>query len=415
MRKKYGKQLLGTSLALVLSVGGAFTALALPSEAPGDQEFTEAYQRLQDNQMDYDELEDLIKNYYEPIKKGYEATTNTYNKDMADITSTMFEAAREMDEAADDLEDAVKSGQVSPDDIEGVMTDAYTNRYIAKAYRSGAQSMGLSIGKSTREDSKGMKALQRNVNQIVYSLQTAMNGYEQLMVNRDVAAKGVEIAETARDIQRTMQAQGLAVDADVISAAASMTSARSQLEALDTQAGSIKKTLCLFTGWGADGDPVIGTVPSADVAAIASIDVNADKEKAVNNNYNLISLRGTKGGNMGQIEKAMTKNTTQARNKMETVEYNEATVRSDIQTLYDTILEKKVSFDSESTAWQAAQYTWQAAQIQYGNGSLSRIGYMQQELAYLQARAAYRTADLNLQQAMNDYDWAVKGLSVSIS
>ena len=331
---------------------------------------------------------------------------------MADISSTMFEAAREMEEAADDIEDAVKSGQVEAEKIQDEMEKVYTNRGYAKQYRRVAQSMGMSIGTSTRDDSKGMKSLQRQVNQIVYSLQLAMNGYEQLMVNRDAAAKGVEIAETAKSIQQTMQAQGLAVDADVISAAASLTSAKSQLEALDTQAASLKKTLCQFTGWGPEGDPVIGTVPSADVAAIASIDVNADKEKAVNNNYSLISLRGTQGGDMSQIEKVMTKSTTQARNKMRSVEYNEDSVRSNIQTLYDTILEKKVTFDSASTAWQAAQNTWQAAQIQHGNGSLSKIGFMQQEFQYLQARAAYRSADLNLQQAMQDYNWAVAGLTV---
>ena len=86
-----------------------------------------------------------------------------------------------------------------------------------------------------------------------------------------------------------------------------------------------------------------------------------------------------------------------------------------IQTLYDTILEKKVEYDSATTAWQAAQNTWQAAQIQYGTGSLSQIAYMQQELAYLQARAGFRSADLNLQQAMQNYTWAVKGLDVSAS
>ena len=395
MMKIYSRYLLGASMALILSASGPFTALALPAPAP-DAEFTEAYARLQDNQMDYDELEDLIKNYYEPIKKGYDAATNTYTKEMADISSTMFEAAREMEEAADDIEDAVKSGQVEAEKIQDEMEKVYTNRGYAKQYRRVAQSMGMSIGTSTRDD----------------SLPLAMNGYEQLMVNRDAAAKGVEIAETAKSIQQTMQAQGLAVDADVISAAASLTSAKSQLEALDTQAASLKKTLCQFTGWGPEGDPVIGTVPSADVAAIASIDVNADKEKAVNNNYSLISLRGTQGGDMSQIEKVMTKSTTQARNKMRSVEYNEDSVRSNIQTLYDTILEKKVTFDSASTAWQAAQNTWQAAQIQHGNGSLSKIGFMQQEFQYLQARAAYRSADLNLQQAMQDYNWAVAGLTV---
>lgn len=412
MNKRHGKQVLSASLALILSAGGAFPAMALPQASPEDPQFTEAYQRLYDNQMDYDELEDLVKNFYGPVKAGYDAYYNAYEEDQATVVNSAFEAAREMEEAADDLEDALKSGQMSYAEAIG---DLMTAKGTAKVYRKMANSMGYSMRLATREDSKNLKSMQRNVNKIVYSLQSAMNGYEQIMANRDVAAKGVEIAQTAKDIQQTMQAQGLAVDADVISAAASLTSARSQLEALDTQADSIKKTLCLLTGWGPQGDPVIGTVPSADINAIAAIDVNADKEKAVNNNYDLISLRGTKAGNMDQIEQAMTKNTTHARNKMETVVYSEASVRSDIQTLYDTILEKKVLFDSAATAWQAAQITWQAARIQYGNGSLSRIGYMQQELAFLQAKAAYRTADLNLQQAMQDYSWAVKGLSVSVN
>ena len=119
-------------------------------------------------------------------------------------------------------------------------------------------------------------------------------------------------------------------------------------------------------------------------------------------------MRGAKGGGMDQIEQIISKNTTQTKNKVRNVAYSEDLVRSNIQTLYDTILEKKVEYDSAATAWQAAQ-------IQYGTGSLSQIAYMQQELAYLQARAGFRSADLNLQQAMQNYTWAVKGLDVSAS
>lgn len=411
MKNRHKKSLAATSLALVISASGAVTSLALPQAAP-DQEFTEAYQRLYDNQMDYDELEDLVKNFYPPIKNTYDTYYDTYEDEQAGIVNSMFEAAREMDEAADDLEDAINSGAVS---AANGMADLMKAKATAKGYRTVAQSMGRNIQLGTREDNKNLKQIQRGVNKIVYSLQQAMNGYEQLMVNRDVAAKGVEIAETARNIQQTMQAQGLAIDADVISAASGLTSARSQLAALDTQAESIKKTLCTFTGWGSDGNPVIGAVPTSDVAVIAAIDVNADKEKAVNNNYSLISMRGAKGGGMDQIEQIISKNTTQTKNKVRNVAYSEDLVRSNIQTLYDTILEKKVEYDSATTAWQAAQNTWQAAQIQYRTGSLSQIGYMQQELAYLQARAAYRSADLNLQQAMQNYTWAVKGLDVSAS
>lgn len=152
--------------------------------------------------------------------------------------NSMFEAAREMDEAADDLEDAIKSGAVSAADG---MARSMMAKATAKGYRTGAQSMGRNIQLGTREDNKNLKRIQRGVNKIVYSLQQAMNGYEQIMLNRDVAAKGVEIAETARNIQQTMQAQGLAIDADAISAASGLTSARSQLAALDTQAESIKR------------------------------------------------------------------------------------------------------------------------------------------------------------------------------
>lgn len=97
-------------------------------------------------------------------------------------------------------------------------------------------------------------------------------------------------------------------------------------------------------------------------------------------------MRAPRAAAWTQIEQIISKNTTQTKNKVRNVAYSEDLVRSNIQTLYDTILEKKVEYDSATTAWQAAQNTWQAAQIQYGTGSLSQIAYMQQELAYLQAR-----------------------------
>jgi hypothetical protein len=44
---------------------------------------------------------------------------------------------------------------------------------------------------------------------------------------------------------------------------------------------------------------------------------------------------------------------------------------------------------------------------------LSNIQYMQQELAWLQAQSGYKCADLALQQAIQNYKWAVAGASVS--
>ena len=393
------KGFMALSLAAVMAVGGAGAALAdEPGVVPGDT-YTEAMARLQDSHMEYDELTDLIKNCYAPIKSAY-SMIDTMEEDQGSIATAMRVVADDYMSQADQLADVLGSGNPAVMQVVGG----------ARMLRSSAGSMDRSI-----ERSKSSRSVDRQVNMIVSGAETLMNQYEYYLAQRTVVAKALEIAQTAQAIQQTMQAQGLAIDADVISAASGLTSARSQLAALDTQAESIKKTLCTFTGWGSDGNPVIGAVPSSDVAAIAAIDVDADKETAVNNNYSLISMRGAKGGGMDQIEQIISKNTTQTKNKVRNVAYSEDLVRSNIQTLYDTILEKKVEYDSATTAWQAAQNTWQAAQIQYGTGSLSQIAYMQQELAYLQARAGFRSADLNLQQAMQNYTWAVKGLDVSAS
>ena len=128
-------------------------------------------------------------------------------------------------------------------------------------------------------------------------------------------------------------------------------------------------------------------VPAADPSVIGTLDLASDKETAVNNNYSLISMRSGSGAGMSDFQVRTTKGMTQKANKMRTVDYSEDQLRSDMQTLYDTILEKKAAYDSASTAYQSAQLTWNAAQIQRQNGTLSQIQFMQQELAYLQAQS----------------------------
>ena len=274
--------------------------------------------------------------------------------------------------------------------------------------RSSAGSMDRSI-----ERSKSSRSVDRQVNMIVSGAETLMNQYEYYLAQRTVVAKALENLPEEKAIQQTMQAQGLAVDADVLSAAAQLSSAKSQLESIDAGIDQIYKTLCYYTGWEKGVDTVIGPVPAAEPSVIGTLDLASDKETAVNNNYSLISMRSGSGSGMSDFQVRTTKEMTQKANKMRTVDYSEDQLRSDMQTLYDTILEKKAAYDAASTAYQSAHLTWNAAQIQRQNGTLSQIQFMQQELAYLQAQSGFKCADLNLQQALRNYQWAVKGVSVS--
>ncbi len=405
INNSFCRRIVCLGLAAAVSSASCISAFAdEPAAVPGDG--YEAYlARLQDNHMEYDELFDLVKNYYGPIKSGY-AAIDDIKGNTEDIAVQSRVMADDMADQERDLKDAMKEMPVVPDEVKAALAQLQGG---IKELKKGA----TKVERSVDNFGSRYKSVDRQTNGLVQTLESLMNQYEQLTAQRPLVAKSVELAQKARDMQVSMQAQGLAVDAGVLSAAAQLSTAQDQLASMDSGIEQLRKTLCKFTGWDVNtGAPEIGPVPHADVAAIASIDVNGDKEKAVNNNYTLISLRGQAGGGMDLVESQTTKTTTQTRNKLRTVEYNENTVRSNIQTLYDTILEKKVQYDSASTAWQSAQLSWNAAQIQRQSGAVSDLQFTQMELAYLQAQSGYHCADLALQQAMKNYEWAVKGVDV---
>ena len=82
------KGFMALSLAAVMAVGGTGAALAdEPGVVPGDT-YTEAMARLQDSHMEYDELTDLIKNCYTPIKSAY-SMIDTMEEDQGSIATAM--------------------------------------------------------------------------------------------------------------------------------------------------------------------------------------------------------------------------------------------------------------------------------------------------------------------------------------
>ena len=315
---------------------------------------------------------------------------------------------------ADDLISQARAAEDLAKDQTGM--DQMINKATAKALRKTAnqmRTMANNMDRSLSRKNSSEKQIDRQANSLILNVEMMLNQYQQLQSQRTIAAKGVELATAAKQLQNTMQAQGMAVDADVLSAAASLSSGQSQLNTLDAGIEQICKMLCSFTGYDEASNPVFGEVPAADPSYIATVNVAEDKEKAVNNNYELISLRGQTGGGMTDLQIRTSKTTTQIANKLRNVEYSEENVRSNIQALYDAMEEKNSSYSAAKTAYESGQISWQAAQVQKANGMLSNIQYMQQELAWLQAQSGYKCADLALQQAIQNYKWAVAGASVS--
>ena len=385
MKTTFLKRTAAASLSVVLAASVPFTVLA--DQTDPNVAYEQEQQLLSDGHLDYGEIEGRVKNYYGPMKSAYDMAKGMV-EDQADIAVNERIMANDLLSQADVAEDMAEE-QTGMDQAISAAT-AKALRQSARQMRNAASMMGQSLKKTSSTE----RQVDRQANSLIMNVQSMMNQYEQLVSQRAMAAKGVELARTARALQDTMQSQGMAVDSDVLSAAASLSSAQSQLASLDAGMEQIYKLLCSFTGYDPASGVTFGAIPSADLAAIDAIDVNADKEKAVNNNYNLISLRSSTGGGMTDFQARTTKTTTQTENRLRNVEYSENTVRSDIQALYDQILEKRAAYDAAKTAYESGKMVWDAAQIQKQNGSLSQIQYLQQELAWLTAESGYHCAGL---------------------
>ena len=392
------------TMAFLLAASAPFQVFA--EEANPDSSYSVDQERLTDNQLDYDEIGARVKEYYGPIKSAYNMVRG--------MTEDQGQIAVNERTMADDLISQARAAEDLAKDQTGM--DQMINKATAKALRKTAnqmRTMANNMDRSLSRKNSSEKQIDRQANSLILNVEMMLNQYQQLLSQRTIAAKGVELATAAKQLQNTMQAQGMAVDADVLSAAASLSSGQSQLNTLDAGIEQIRKMLCSFTGYDEASNPVFGEVPAADPSYIATVNVAEDKEKAVNNNYELISLRGQTGGGMTDLQIRTSKTTTQIANKLRNVEYSEENVRSNIQALYDAMEEKNSSYSAAKTAYESGQISWQAAQVQKANGMLSNIQYMQQELAWLQAQSGYKCADLALQQAIQNYKWAVAGASVS--
>ena len=404
MKTNHLRSVTAATMALLLAASVPFQTFAAEENPAGS--YCADQQRLADNQLDYDEIGARVKEYYGPIKSAY-AMARGMKEDQGQIAVNSRTTADDLLSQAKAAEDLAKEQS----GMEQMISKA-TARALRKSVNQ-LRTTANSLDRSLERKSSSEKQIDRQANSLILNVEMMLNQYQQLLSQRTIAAKGVELATAAKQLQDTMQAQGMAVDADVLSAASSLSTSQSQLNQLDAGIEQIRKMLCSFTGYDEAANPVFGEVPSADPSYIATVNVTEDKEKAVNNNYNLISLRSQTGGGMTDLQIRTSKTTTQIANKLRNVEYSEENVRSNIQALYDEMEEKNASYTAAKTAYESGQIAWQAAQIQKANGMLSNIQYMQQELAWLQAQSGYKCADLALQQALQNYKWAVAGVSVS--
>ena len=421
MKRQY-RQVLPFLTAAALASFSPMQALAENPQFAHDEA---TWARLQDNTMEYDELSLLVEEYnpnYQNEQASYNDTKNDDDAaeirkdaknsadDMYDSAEDLRDQAEDLSDQADDLSDQAEAAREAGNAALAAQLQAGAASYMAgyaPLMSAAAMTQNSALKSDISADSSyvdsDMRKIQHIKNQkgIVVSTQNLFNSYNQLRVNADLIQKNVEVMEAVANATQTQASIGMATQADVLKAQKNLQSIKSTQTETLSSLETLRQNLCMMTGWSCDAQPEIKEVPQADLAAIDQINLEADRQKALENNYDLqYSKRALNN---------MQENSTDKKNQERTVKNLEQSISASMTNLYNDIQQKKIAWQLAQAELATEQQSMSAVETKRGLGMVSDLEYLQAQSSFLGKQIMERTANMALFQAVETYNWAVNG------
>ena len=391
---KHRKRAIAAVTACMLAVTSV-PAFAYSPTGPGASPEAGRYSeeelaRLQDNVLEYSEIQNRVREYNPTISqvwKTYEDTRQDY-ANMATELESQYQVVK-------DLADSYESAG----EMMGNQVLISTAKQLKKGYQSTVKSIQDTVSQWNDKSSTG--SIRSYERQMTAGAQQAMIGYDTIRQNIATLETMVQLYDRQYQMYTRQKELGLATDKDVLSSYTSFLSAQSQLASLNNQADSVRRSLCQLLGYDPETNPEIRSLPAFDMTRLEGMNLEEDTKKAIGNNYTLISQRTSAAG----------KTNAKRENRNKILDEGDQKLTIEMQRLYQDVMDKKAAYDAAATGYQAAEASWGAAQRQYQNGLISEIQYIGLQLAYYQKKAAFESANLSLWQAMENYDWGITGLA----
>lgn len=381
---------LSLGLAALLAAVPAGTAFASPEFAHTAEE----WERLRDNVMEYGELADLIHEYNTTVYQNQIAYENARDQDFNDAKDALWDQANAMFDQADAM---------YPDDSYTMAPDGlYANMLYGSAMMEYYAKTALQASESSVTDNTMLRIrYDQQEAGLVMQAQILMNSYEQLEDNMALLEDSRGLLEAVYQSTLIQQAQGMVTQADVLAAEESISNLEANIQATQKSRDQVKRSLCLLTGWSVDAEPDIRPLPELDLSRIDRMNPDVDVETAIANNYDVRYY--TK--QLENVSEESSRKTAQSQ-----IDNAKETVRNQVRTLYETVLDQKNTYDTALQALALEEVNKRDMDLKYQIGTASALEQRQEQNAYIQAQVNAETARLNLFQAMENYDWAIKGL-----
>lgn len=373
------KQISACCLAAVLAAGPAGTAWA------GSPEFArtaEEWARLRDNVMEYDELAGLIHEYNVTVHNNQV----DYNKKRQDGDVTSDEIAQAYRDAADEYWSEI--------DGEDPVSDAGKRASARQAEKSADNNVeDLTVYRMTYDQTEA---------NLVAAAQTAMISYFQQQLQLQSAKEGRDLLEAVYNSTVVRLNAKMATQVEVLTAEENLRNADTSIHKLEASIEETRQNLCVMLGWKYNDQPEIKSIPEVDMARIEAMDLEADKQKALANNYTL-------NINKRKYDNAQSQSTKETLQK--TISDNEQKIGADMTKNYQAVLQNRLAYEQAVAELNLESKNMASAEIKFQNGLISRLEYQQQQNTFSGKQIAVQTASLNLFQAVQTYDNAVNGLA----
>ena len=378
-----GKRRKGMALllltALCLSTEG-MSAMASPEFARSQEEWAS----LSDNRLEWEEIPGLVNEYNATVLNNRKAYQKDSGQNAEEIRDALLEAADDMESLAIDAE-AEEGGAM-----------------IGANYRSQAASLRQQAESNVSDSQVILWQYEQVEDTIAQTVRDGFIAYYQAIAQKEADQAKIGYLEESLASAQNRKNVGMGTELEVLTAKEALQNGQAALTSADAKINAEKKKLQVLCGWDYTSDAEIGALPDFDMEEIGRIDLEADTEKALSNNWQLrIDERKLQNAPDATLRDQYTK----------TVDNDRQQIKASVRSAYDTLVQAKQTYDTGAEQLNLSRQNLEKSSRQLSLGVISRMEYRTAENETTGLEHNQKLNEIAVFSAWTAYQGAVNGLA----
>lgn len=332
----------------------------------------------------YENLENLVKESCPQVEMERRQFEERLGR-LEDAREELLESRRALREEASDRE---KDGDAAGEEH---------YRWQAEALLDGADSLKEQIRQAGNAAER--MELRRMEDTMLWTAQNLMGTYDSLEAEQAAASARAEAQKHLSEKVKDQEMLGSSTSYHSQEAYQKWQSALNEYERLKKEQERVRQELLLLTGFSPDSPVILEKMPLPDVSRAALVNPKEDRQQALGNNYELRSGRMGNAGSNQELHK-----------KQRQTELDENQMFASLETLGDQVRSCQAEWEAACAKEQAQRAVWQSAVRKRELGTMAEGEYLEIYSQYMEEKGNQAQASIRFLLAMEEYDWAKKGL-----